>query len=236
MTRARTHRPVRLLGLAAGLLILGTAACGPPSAGGLTPTPSGARSSGSGEPGSPTPTQSEVPSSAPSPSAACAALPAGKYTIPQYGVAFDCPRGFDHETFAQSPDATFLYTGRVWDPGHVGGSGYPEGQVQIAISVFDASDLNQWLAKHVGAPQSTAPGHYWDSTSHVQDAVVMGRPAINFDFVLSGPEGPPVIHATAIDIGNRHVLWLDAWSYSDSYRPTIYGVLAAMIQSLALSS
>src|SRR5579864_7975733 len=106
MTGAGPHRSVRLLGLAAGLLILATAACVTPSTGGRIPTPSGARPSESGEPASPIPTQSQVPSSAPSPSSACAGLPAGRYAIPQYGVAFDCPAGFDHETFAQSPDAT----------------------------------------------------------------------------------------------------------------------------------
>ena len=239
MTRAGTYGSVRLLGLAAGLLISATAACGSPSAVGLTPTASGARSgspSVSAEPPSPIAAQSQTPSSAPSPSSACAGLPAGKYAIPTYKVAFDCPAGFDHETFTHPPDATFLYAGRVWDPDHVGGSGYPEGQVEIAVSVFDASDLHQWLAKHVGAPQSTSPGHYWDSTSHLQDVVVAGRPAVNFDYVFSGPETPPMTHATAIDIGDGHVLWLDAWSYTNTYRPTIYGVLASMIQSVTLSS
>ena len=239
MTRASTCRSVRLLGLAAGLLITATAACGSPTAGGLTPTASGARSgspSASAQSTAPIATPSPTPSSAASPSLACTGLPAGKYAIPTYGVAFDCPAGFDHETFAQPPDATFLYAGRVWNPEHVGGSGYPEGQVEISVSVFDASDLHQWLAKHIGAPQSASPGHYWDSTSHVQDVVVAGRPAVNFDYVLSGPEAPPMTHATAIDIGNGHVLWLDAWSYTDTYRPTIYGVLASMIQSVTLSS
>jgi hypothetical protein len=226
MTRASTCRSVRNLGLAAGLLITAIAACGSPSGGGLTPPASGARSG----------TQSPTPSSAASPSSACAGLPAGKYAIPTYGVAFDCPAGFDHETFVRPPDATFLYAGRVWNPEHVGGSGYPEGQVEISVSVFDASDLHQWLAKHIGAPDSASPGHYWDSTSHVEDAVVAGRPAVNFDYVLSGLEAPPMTHATAVDIGNGHVLWLDAWSYTDTYRPTIYGVLASMIQSVTLSS
>jgi hypothetical protein len=238
MTRAGTYRSVRLLGLTAGLLISASAACGSPSTGGLTTTASGARSGSPSvsAPTSPIAAQSQTPSSASSPSSACAGLPDGKYAIPTYGVAFDCPAGFDHETFARIPDATFLFAGRVWDPEHVGGSGYPEGQVEIAVSVFDASDLHQWLAKRVGAPQSASLGHYWDSTSHVEDAVVAGRPAVNFDYVLSGPELPPMSHATAIDIGNGHVLWLDAWSYTDTYRPTINGVLASMIRSVTLSS
>jgi hypothetical protein len=129
-----------------------------------------------------------------------------------------------------------VYAGRVWNPQHVGGSGYPEGQVEIAVSVFDAPDLRQWLAKHIGAAQSSTPGHYWDSTRNVADAVVAGRPAVTFDYVLSGPEAPPVSHATAIDIGGSRVLWLDAWSYTDTYRPTIYGVLTSMVDSVMLGS
>jgi hypothetical protein len=239
MTGATSCRSVLLLGLSAGLLITATAACASPTAGGLTPTASGPQSGSpnvSAHPSAPTSAPPPTPSSAESSNSACVGLPAGRYAIPTYGVAFDCPAGFDHQAFARPPDTTILYAGRVWSPERVGSSGYPEGQVEISVSVFDASDLRQWLAKHIGAPQSATPGHYWDSTSHVEDGVVAGRPSVNFDYVLTAPEAPPMTHATAIDIGNGHILRLDAWSYSDTYRPTIYGVLATMIASVTLSS
>ncbi len=156
--------------------------------------------------------------------------------IPQYGITFDCPAGFDYETFAQPPDPTFLYAGRVWNPQYVGPSGYPEGQVEIAVSLFDAPDLQRWLAKHVGPPLSSSPGHYWDSTSNVTSTVVAGRPAITFDYVLSGPEVPPMAHATAIDLGAGNVLWFDSWSYTDAYRPSIDSTLASMVDSLTLGT
>ena len=109
---------------------------------------------------------------------ACADLPSGRYANNQYGYNFSCPAAFNLYTHEGGPFPSSLMSGRIWDPKHVGGSGYPEGQIEFHVNAEDAPNLRDWVASHAGTGPDPNHQHYWDSTSNEVDVSVAGAPAL----------------------------------------------------------
>jgi len=111
-------------------------------------------------------------------------------------------------------------------------SGYPAGQVEISVVANSGNSLRDWVASHVGQPYSGDTNHLWDSTSNLTDIQIAGRPALGFDYVFVGPEGPSSFQAAAFVLPEGSVLLMDWWAYSGDYRPVIASVAQQMIASI----
>ena len=123
--------------------------------------------------------------------------------------------------------------GRVWDPKHVGGSGYPEGQIEFHINAEDAPNLRDWVASHTGTGPDPNHQHYWDSASNLVGVSVAGMQGVAFDAVQTGPEAPPSFHEVVFVMGPHQLFITDWWSYSDTYRPTISQAGQSLLDSIA---
>jgi len=163
------------------------------------------------------------PSSSPSPSGTWQT-----YVDQQYGYSISYP-----------PDFTFL----ARDSGLPGGlqfdravetkyaNDYPPGQVEIYTYSMDANSLKAWITKHTGpaeAPESQA--HYFTNTSNVTTTTLVGRPAISFDYSVTG--FPAISHTTVFLQTSSRVFLIAWWSETPQYAATIQPVFQRMLASL----
>jgi hypothetical protein len=210
------------------LITLGGACGGAPSQGSgptqsasdLSPTASAA------PPAAPT----QQPSPSPTASAAqvrCEGLPDQTYTSDTFRFTIACPGNFTWLTL-HSPGRSF--SARVVDDKYL--NGYPAGEVDVATVANSGNSLSDWVASHIDKPFSPDANHFWDSTSNLTNIQIDGRPAIGFDFVLVGPDGPPGFHAAAFLLPEGSVFLIDWWSFSAGYASTIAGVAQQMIASI----
>jgi hypothetical protein len=139
-----------------------------------------------------------------------------------------CPNNFTMQISGPAPGR--LFAARIVDDKYL--SGYPAGQVEISTAANSGNSLRDWVASHIGQPYSGDTNHFWDSTSNLRDIQIAGRPAIGFDFVFVGPEGPPAFHAAAFLLPEGSIFLMDWWSYSGDYAPAIAAVAQQMIASI----
>lgn len=179
------------------------------------------------------PTQSQV-SPLPAPAAAlvkCEDFPQQTYTSETFRFSVGCPSNFSWQTYV--PGLGRLFHSRTVDDKYL--NGYPAGQVEISTLANSGNSLRDWIASHVGQPYSADMNHLWDSTSNLTDMQISGRPAIGFDYVYVGPEGPSVFHAAAFLLPQGSIFLMDWWTYSGDYTATIASVAQQMIASIQLS-
>jgi hypothetical protein len=181
------------------------------------------------------PTTSASPSqqqASPSPPAAtlvrCEDLQDQTFTSDTFRFSIGCPANFSWQTFAPSPGR--LFDARSVDDRYL--NGYPAGEVDISVVANGGNSLRDWVASHIGQQGSSDAGHFWDSTSNLADIQIAGRPALGFDYVLVGPEGPPTFQAAAFLLPEGSVLLMDWWAYSSDYRPAIAAVAQQMLASI----
>lgn len=179
---------------------------------------------------SPSPSQ---PSPSPSPASGvalvkCEDLPEQTYTSETFRFTIGCPTNFSWQTFGTIPGR--LFHARSVDDKYL--NGYPAGQVEISVAANSGNSLKDWVASHIGRPGSGDANHFWDSTSSTADIQIAGRPAIEFDYVLVGPESPVNFHAAAFVLPEGSVLLIDWWSYSSDYAQAIASVAQQMIASV----
>ncbi len=218
--------------LAIAFVVVLVSACG---AGGAQSNAVGSASPSASASGSPTPVASASPSqpqASPSPPVdglvRCEGLPNQTFTSDTFRFTIGCPNGFSWETFKQSPGR--LFSARAVDDKYL--NGYPAGQVEISVAANSGNSIRDWIASHIGPQGSGDANHFWDSTSNPTDIQVAGRPAVSFDYVLVGPEGPPTFQAVAFVLPEGSVLLMDWWAYSADYRPVIASVAQQMIGTI----
>jgi hypothetical protein len=153
-------------------------------------------------------------------------MPDQIYTSDTFRFTVMCPSTFTWLTL-HSPGR--LFSARVVDDRYL--AGQPVGEVDIATVPNSGNSLSDWVAAHIGKPYSGDANHLWDSTSNLTNIQIDGRPAIGFDFVLVGPDGPPGFHAAAFLLPEGSVFLIDWWSFSADYAPTMAGVAQQMIES-----
>jgi hypothetical protein len=111
-------------------------------------------------------------------------------------------------------------------------TGYPAGEVDIAVVANSGNSLRDWVASHIGQPYGSDTNHLWDSTSNLADIQIAGRTAIGFDYVAVAPDSPVNFHAAAFVLPESSVLLIDWWALSSNYGPTIASVAQQMIASI----
>jgi hypothetical protein len=194
-----------------------------------TGSPSASASASAAPAASPSPSQQQA---SPSPPAAtlvrCEDLPDTTFTSDTFRFSVGCPANFSWQTYA--PMRGRLFDARSVDDKYL--SGYPAGEVDISVVANSGNSLRDWVASHIGPPSSGDTNHFWDSTSNLADIQIAGRPALGFDYVLVGPEGPPIFQAAAFVLPEGSVLLMDWWAYSSDYRPVIGSVAQQMIASI----
>jgi hypothetical protein len=158
----------------------------------------------------------------------CEDMPDQTYTSDTFRFSIGCPANFSWQTFDPIPGR--LFDARTVDDKYL--NGHPAGQVEISVVGNSGNSLEDWVASHIGRPNSGDTNHFWDSTSNLADIQIAGRPAIGFDYVLVGPESPVNFHAAAFVLPEGSVLLIDWWALSSDYGPTIASVAQQMIGSV----
>jgi hypothetical protein len=114
-------------------------------------------------------------------------------------------------------------------------TGYPPGQIEIAIRALDSDSLRHWIERHTGDPMAHPEANYWNSVSNVRDLTVAGEPAVRFDYVMRGPEAPDDVHAVALIVNGKYVLLIDWWAYTQTgYLDRIAKVADSTVASVKL--
>ncbi len=158
----------------------------------------------------------------------CEDLPDQTFTSNDFRFTIACPGNFTWQTYDPMPAR--LFHARAVDDRYL--SGYPAGQVEISVVPNSGNSLRDWVASHLGQPYSGDTNHFWDSTSNLTDIQIAGRPALGFDYVYVGPEGPPSFHAAAFVLPAGPVLLVDWWAFSSDYLPAIASVAQQMIATI----
>ena len=154
----------------------------------------------------------------------CEDLPDQTYTSDTFRFTVACPSNFTWFTL-RSPGR--LFSARVVDDRYL--TGYPAGEVDIATVANSGNTLTDWVAAHIGRPYTADANHFWDSTSNLTSIQIDGRPAIAFDYVLVGPDGPPAFHAAAFLLPEGSVFLIAWWAFSGDYATVIAGVAQQML-------
>lgn len=157
----------------------------------------------------------------------CEDLPDQTYTNDTYRFTIECPSNFSWLAL-NSPGR--LFSARIVDDRYL--TGYPAGEVDVAAVLNSGNSLNDWVVSHTGKPFSPDTTHFWDSTSNLRTIQIDGRPAIGFDYVDVGPDGPPAFHASAFLLPEGSVFLITWWSFSADYAPAIADVAQQMIASI----
>jgi len=157
----------------------------------------------------------------------CEDLPDQTHPSDTFRFTIACPSNFTWFSL-RSPGR--LFSARVVDDRYL--TGYPAGEVDIATVLNSGNSLNDWVAAHIGKPYTADGNHFWDSTSNLTSIQIDGRPAIGFDYVMVGPDGPAAFHAAAFLLPEGSVFLIDWWAFSGDYATVIAGVAQQMIAGI----
>jgi hypothetical protein len=154
-----------------------------------------------------------IASPSPTPSPSASTSPWQTFTDPNYQFTIQYPPGFTLQPQHGVPSAGLFMAYRVVDSNYM--SGYPPGQIEIAIYSKDAATLIDWVTKHSGPPTSPDPTRYWAAAANPTMVQVGTRDGLSFDWVPD--TGSRTVHATATFLDATNVLVLQWWSVDITY-------------------
>ena len=172
---------------------------------------------------SPTPSQSSEPSESPSPSPSETAPEWKTFVEPLTGITFEYPRSFVVRDEGATGDSGHRRAYVFKDERFLGPAS-SDGIVELSVWDNDVSGISQWLSEHSASSDDQAEGDYFTNVSGRTDATLLGREAIEFDWVaVDGLE----VHSMVVAHG-RYVISLGWWSVVPDYRAEIGDVFESM--------